>query len=101
MNMNMNMNILDTKTIRLMCKTFDISYTEIRCDMIDTYGIEAFKTNTELTAYKELADSNKDCVLAFNSYHRCPTDVKKVVDEIIETRMLGELQLEDNVLILH
>jgi len=92
---------LDIKNIRLICESFDIAYIEIRLDMIDTYGIEALKTCTDLNAYKDLANIDKNCVLAFNSYHRCPTDIKKEVDEIIDTKMLGDLKLEDNVLILH
>jgi hypothetical protein len=95
------METLDIKSIRLICESFDIAFIEIRCDMIDLYGLEAFKTSTDHKAYKDLADLDKKCVLAFNSYHRCTTDIKKVVDEIIETKMLGELELKENVVILH
>ncbi len=85
---------------RSISNKLGLKYIDIRCNMMEVDGLYVMCHMTkDQTFYKNL--QNEKCILFFQEYDRCTTDLKIKVDNIINTRMFGDLKLGENVLIMY
>jgi hypothetical protein len=97
---NNKCDIESLKMYKSISNKLGLKYIDIRCNMIDTHGLYAMcHTSKDQTFYKNL--QKEKCILFFQEYDRCTTDIKEKVDNIINTRMFGDLKLGENVLIMY